>query len=373
MRTNWLILLVSLAAVCSTAGAQLIPSSAAAPVVAAAEPSGEVAQAITPVPTIKPSSTPLLLVTNTRIPTSTPTATDTPPPTLTPSITPTATPTAVPIISPTPGGANVAAGLTWTPPPDDPATRLNDHFHMRRPIPQGNTTWVDRSYPYGGTRGGELATHSGVEFYNPQGVPVLAVADGTVIHAGDDQWLMPGPINNYYGFLVIIQHDFVSPEGEPVYSVYGHIADWTVETGQRVSAGDQVGIVGSTGVALGPHLHFEVRVGGDPFRFASTRNPELWIYPYNGYGVLVGQVTDANGARLYEATIQVRNDQVYRQAYSYADDSVNPDPTFRENFTLGDLPAGYYEVSVRDSERLRFLQTIYIYPNRATWLDVRLN
>lgn len=335
-------------------------------------PPAQVAQAITAVPTLRPTSTALLLVTNTRIPTSTPTPTNTPTVTMTPTITPTVTPTALPINSPTPGGSNAVA-LTWTPPPDDPATRLNDHFHMRRPIPQGNATWVDRSYPYGNTRGGTLATHSGVEFYNPQGVPVLAVADGTVVHAGDDASLMPGPINNYYGFLVIIQHDFVSPEGQPVFSLYGHLADWSVETGQRVSTGDQVGLVGSTGIALGPHLHFEVRVGSNPFDFGATRNPELWIYPYGGFGLLVGQVTDSNGARLYDVTIQVRNDEVFRQAFSYADDSVNPDPAFRENFTLGDIPAGYYEVSVSDGSGTRYFQTVYVYPNRATWIDIRLN
>lgn len=330
-------------------------------------------QAITTVPTISPSETLIPLVTNTRIPTSTPTPTHTLTPTLTPSITPTATPTAIPINSPTPDGMNGgAAPPTWTPPADDPATRLADHFHFRRPIPQGNTTWVDRTYPYGGTRGRTLSTHHGVEFFNPRGVPVLAVADGTVVYAGDDTVTMPGPINNYYGFVVIVEHDFRSPEGEPVFSLYGHLADWTVEGGQRVFQGDQVGLVGATGIAEGPHLHFETRVGS-PFDFGATRNPELWLHPWGGYGLLVGQVADADGTRLYEVTIQVQGDNIYRTAFSYADDSVNPDPAFRENFTLGDIPAGYYEIIVRSDGRLRYQETVYVYPNRATWLDIRLN
>jgi hypothetical protein len=52
---------------------------------------------------------------------------------------------------------------------------------------------------------------------------------------------------------------------------------------------------------------------------------------------------------------------------------VNPDPAFGENFTLSDLPANYYTVTVGENGRVRFRQTIYVYPNSTTWLDARLN
>ena len=134
-------------------------------------------------------------------------------------------------------------------------------------------------------------------------------------------------MNNYYGNLVVIQHDFLSPQGEPVFTLYGHLLTPTVQSGQRVREGDQIGIVGATGIAMGPHLHFEVRIG-NAFSFDSTRNPELWMRPFPGDGTLVGRVTDADGTPLYGVTLEVESDGITRETYSYGDASVNPDPCF---------------------------------------------
>ena len=309
----------------------------------------------------------------TRTPTAPPTATDTATPPA--SATPTASSTPIAINSPTPNGQptdSATAGPTWTPPPDDPGTRVEDHYHLNRPIADGGTNYVDRTYPYGGTQGGQLQVHHGVEFINPRGTPILAAADGRVIYAGEDVSEVFGPTTNYYGRLVVIQHDFTTPAGEPVFSLYGHLERWDVQTGAAVGQGDQIGIVGSAGVAYGPHLHFEVRVGS-PNDFNATRNPELWIFPFRGYGTLAGRVVDADGTVLYDAPVQVRSVNLARYAFTYADNSVNPDPVIGENFTLGDLPANYYEVSVTADGRVRFRRTIYVYANRTTWIDVELN
>ncbi len=368
----WLgLALALLLAACGGQGAQVTPLSRAhLTKTAEAIPTATRTFTPSPTPTVTPSSTP----------TSTPTAT----PTLTPSRTPfvvstnTPRPTRTPLVVAALGPPDEAAGgqPTWTPPPLDQALAIEDHYWFARPIPNGLTSWAARNYPYGGTNGGRLQVHLGIDLVNPTGTPVLAVQDGTVYYAGDDvNGPRFGPIPNYYGTLVVIQHDFVTPDtGEPVFSLYGHLLAAEVEAGQRVTRGQQIGLVGASGVALGPHLHFEVRVG-DPQSFNSTRNPELWLRPYQGFGTLAGRVTDSAGNFLYEVTLSVTSalDPDFRRAaFSYADDSVNPDTTFGENFVLGDLPADYYEVVIRSGGGTLYRDQVYVYPNRTTWLDITL-
>ena len=338
-------------------------------------------------PTVVPTANPIASRTPTQPPTATstptftvtpsltPTLTFTPTVTFTPSQTPTATvsPTALVIASATPGANTDANGTpipTWTPPPVDPASQLADHYHFFRPIGDGDVNYVARTYPYGSTAGG-LQIHLGVDLENPTGTNIIAAAAGVVYYAGDDTGTQFGPTNTYYGNLVVIQHAFKSPDGKPVFSLYGHMQRVDVQTGQMVKKGDSLGIVGSTGVAFGPHLHFEVRLG-DPNSFHSTRNPELWIFPFRKYGTLVGRVIDASGAVLFNAPVQVKSVDITRYAFSYADTTVNSDDVFGENFVIGDLPANYYEVSVNDGGRVRFRKIIYIYPDRSTWIDVKL-
>ena len=291
------------------------------------------------------------------------------------TLTPTQTLTSVPIASATPTNPaddpNNTPAPTWTPPPPDPASQIADHYRFRRPIADGGVNWVARTYPYGSTAGGSLQVHHGVDMENPRGTPIIAAADGVVLFAGDDSTTMFGPQNVYYGNVVVIQHPFTDASGQPVFSLYGHMQRVDVQPGQAVKVGDQIGMVGDSGVALGPHLHFEVRVG-DAYSFGATRNPELWIYPYQGYGTLAGRVTDENGTPLYNAPIQVKSAKLTRYIFSYADNSVNPDPVFGENFVLGDLPADYYEVTVSDNGRIRFQKIVYIYANHTTWVDIQL-
>lgn len=332
-----------------------------------------------PVPTVAPTDTPTPTATSTDTPT--PTATFTLTPTNTPILTNTPRPSPTPpiIVSPTSAndgnGAEGSGEPTWTPPPLDQAMTVDDHYWFGRPIPYGNTTWASRNYPYGGTNGGRLQTHHGVDIANPQGTPVIAVQDGTVYYAGDDIGALFGPSANFYGNVIVIQHDFVAPgTGEPVFSLYGHLSSIEVSAGQRVTQGDQIGLVGAAGVALGPHLHFEVRLG-DPNSYATSRNPELWIRPYRGYGTLAGRITNVGGAYLYDVTLDVvsaTDPSFRRSAFSYTDDTVNGDNVFGENFTLGDLPADYYNLAIRSGGSTLFRGQIYVQPNRTTWIDIQL-
>lgn len=381
LRKLLIVCLLALLAACQSTAAT--PFSATIPVVVTPAIAAVVATAVPtahPVssrtPTLPPTAT--FTPTNTLTPTLTPTLTLTPTDTLTPTITltPTETFTPVPIASATPtdpaDDPNHTPEPTWTAPPAEPASQIADHYAFYRPISDDGVNYVARTYTYGGTSGGRLQVHLGVDMENPSGTPILAAGDGAVVYAGDDMGTQFGPTTNYYGNLVVIQHALTSSDGQPVYTLYGHMQRVDVQTGQLVKHGDQIGQVGATGVAFGPHLHFEVRVG-DPYNYHNTRNPELWIYPYRTFGTLTGRVTDANGTVLYDVTLQVKSTDITRYAFSYHDTSVNPDPVFNENFVLGDLPANYYEVTVSDNGRIRFRQIVYVYPNRSTWIEVKLN
>ncbi|MES0860916.1 M23 family metallopeptidase [Ruegeria sp. SCPT10] len=91
--------------------------------------------------------------------------------------------------------------------------------------------------------------HNGVDFAGPQGTDIFATADGVVSHAG---W------QSGFGRLVKIKHAF------GIETLYAHNTKINVKVGQRVSRGDHIADMGSTGRSTGTHLHYEVRVNGKP-------------------------------------------------------------------------------------------------------------
>jgi murein DD-endopeptidase MepM/ murein hydrolase activator NlpD len=192
-----------------------------------------------------------------------------------------------------------------------------------------------------------------VDIANPSGTPVLAVASGTVIVAGSDQTEVYGLKPDFYGQLVVVQLDREFHE-QPVFVLYGHLSRVIADAGQRVTTGDVLGEVGMTGVAIGPHLHFEVRVGANTY--ADTRNPELWLKPLPGHGTIAGQLLDAQGDPIPEAIINFHRaeepDKRWREACSYPSDEVNPDEEWGENFVMGDVPAGSYILKTSVNGRL---------------------
>lgn len=102
--------------------------------------------------------------------------------------------------------------------------------------------------------------HAGVDFAGPVGTPLYSTADGVVVHAG---WA------SGYGRLVKIQHEF------GIETRYAHMNRLNVSVGQRVSRGQRIGDMGASGRVTGPHLHYEVRVGGQPV------NPMIYIKAAN--------------------------------------------------------------------------------------------
>ena len=137
--------------------------------------------------------------------------------------------------------------------------------------------------------------------------------------------------------------------------LYGHLSEVLVQEGQRVALGDVLGAVGATGIALGPHLHFEVRVGGSTYAY--TRNPELWIAPFPELGTIAGRLTDAEGALIPATLVTLHRaetpDKRWRETRTYyIEDGIAPDPEWGENYTFGDVPAGEYVVKTWVNERL---------------------
>ncbi|MGH2686929.1 MAG: murein hydrolase activator EnvC family protein [Actinomycetota bacterium] len=97
---------------------------------------------------------------------------------------------------------------------------------------------------YGTTR-----FHSGVDIDGACSQPIFAGEDGTVLSAGS---------NGGYGNFTVIDH------GDGLATAYAHQSSIGVSSGQSVSRGQQVGLVGTTGLSTGCHLHFEVRINGEP-------------------------------------------------------------------------------------------------------------
>lgn len=93
------------------------------------------------------------------------------------------------------------------------------------------------------------ARHKGMDFAAPTGTPVYAVADGKVVACSTGAW------DWSYGKMVAIYH------GSGNYTNYAHLSKIKVRLGQKVKAGQIIGLCGSTGNSTGPHLHFEVHKG----------------------------------------------------------------------------------------------------------------
>ncbi|WP_420643090.1 peptidoglycan DD-metalloendopeptidase family protein [Candidatus Leptofilum sp.] len=263
--------------------------------------------------------------------------------------------TATPIPSPTP------PHLRYTSP--------DEHYWFWRPIREGETNWTDKVYPYGSTRSGTLRPHHGVEFYVPTGTEVLAAADGTVIYAGPDNGQIIGPEPNFYGNVIVLEHD-ARLDGQPVYTLYGHLTEPLVVEGQHVFMQQIIGLSGATGVADGAHLHFEVRVGENSY--GNTRNPLLWLYPFPDKGTVVGRVINPAGELLDEVTVTLSSVDGSNRAHtttSYAVGDINSDPLWNENFAIDDVGNGGYKAVVQIGD-VRVTEEIVVRPYRTTFVEL---
>jgi len=130
-----------------------------------------------------------------------------------------------------------------TPPNSSSKSSSSDTTgYFKRPINGGIKTQGIH-----GNNGIDLASFGGAN------IPILAAADGTVIISRSGGW------NGGYGNYIVIKHS------NGMQTLYGHLSENSVSAGDRVSQGQQIGRMGSTGDSTGVHLHFEVRGGRNPF------------------------------------------------------------------------------------------------------------
>ena len=111
--------------------------------------------------------------------------------------------------------------------------------------------------------------HAGIDLANSIGTPIYAVSDGVVIDSGPTAG---------YGMWVKLRH------ADGTVTLYGHVNTTLVSVGEQVMAGDQIATIGNRGNSTGPHLHFEVLLGGteriDPVPWLATRG--LYVGNYSG-------------------------------------------------------------------------------------------
>ncbi len=112
-------------------------------------------------------------------------------------------------------------------------SRISSRFDLRRKHPVLN----------------RIRAHKGVDYAAPTGTPIKATGDGKIVHRGD---------KGGYGKTIVIQH------GNTYSTLYAHMSSYKsgLKVGSRVKQGQTIGFVGSSGLATGPHLHYELQVNG---------------------------------------------------------------------------------------------------------------
>jgi murein DD-endopeptidase MepM/ murein hydrolase activator NlpD len=252
------------------------------------------------------------------------------------------------------------------------------HTWFRRPIALTDQPYIDQTYRFGSTMGGNFQAHQGVEFNNADGTPVHAIGDGVVVYSGPAE---------RGALTVAIKHDRrLTADGKPLFlfSVYYHNSSLRAKVGDRVKTGDVIALVGNTGRATNDHLHLEVHASP----FDSTRlivdpdvryppyntNPELWIAPIPGTGMIAGQVWDSAGKPVQQARIYgLVKPEPRETPFSYIETygpKNHSDPVYHEHFGISDVPPGTYVLGVEIDGRRVFRQ-VKVAAGKLTWVEFR--
>jgi murein DD-endopeptidase MepM/ murein hydrolase activator NlpD len=262
-----------------------------------------------------------------------------------------------------------------------PASRVTKprHTWFGRPVSLDDQPHIDQTYRFGSTMGGNFQPHQGDDFNNADGTPVHAIGDGIVVYSGPAE----ADANT-----VAIRHDRVLKTDDRqrlhLFSVSYHNSRLLVSTGQRVKTGDVIALVGNTGRATNDHLHLEVHAAPTTDSSMIVRpdvryppfnvNPELWIEPLPGTGIVAGQVWDSHGqpvqqARIYGLVKPEPQETPFSFIETYGPKN-HPDPVYHEHFGISDVPPGEYVLGV-EIEGQRVYRRVSVRPGKLTWVEFR--
>lgn len=246
------------------------------------------------------------------------------------------------------------------------ALTSNDHFYFSRPLSIRTDHKITTDYRYGYYYPEADVTHTGIDISGTRGEPVFAAAGGKVFFTGIGLLYGANDKEDPYGLAVMIRHDF-SFNGYTLYTVYAHLDKITVSKGDWVDAGSKIGVVGMTGSTSGPHLHFEVRI--ENALGNKVQNPELWLAPTAGHGVLVGRVETTNGVLMSSKNLWLKSLETGKNwtIVTYAPRIKEVDDYYQENFSVGELPAGNYEISTYYNYKF-YKTTIFISPGAVNYV-----
>lgn len=291
-----------------------------------------------------------------------------------------------------PGSLEVvsAAGrgeVSWQPPPMIGPISVDprDHYWFARPVDSDAVNYGLFYYSFGSDGPDDLwRVHHGLDMPNPIGESVRAAGPGTVVWAANGFRVEQpdGTVTETtysYGNTVLIEHDF-GYRGMRLFTLYAHLSSILVTRGQRVETGDIIGLVGDTGVVTGSHVHFEVRLGQNSYY--AVHNPILWMVPYAGHGTIAGRVIGPDGDVLDDADISIidrATGRVVRTGAAYVRQDINRDhkpdinfdPVWNENFAVGDIPEGRYQVVTR-IDGVRVSRTVDVHEGTTTFVELAL-